>query len=153
MSEALIAAIAAGIGGVIAAIGTLIVNIIKAKKEKTGDLEAQYSHTENLVKLYQTQTNSLIDIQAKLTDVAENLKEGISELSNKVDSFHQEQQTYNIVMIRHDITQVYETYREAKKFPDEVAASCFNLYDIYKKIGGNSYITEIVEEMKGWERT
>jgi hypothetical protein len=40
MSEALIAAIAAGIGGVIAAIGTFAVNIIKAKKEKTGDLEA-----------------------------------------------------------------------------------------------------------------
>lgn len=153
MSEVVIAAIAAGVGVVLTSIGKLIVDTIKAKKEKTGDKELEYNHSENLVKLYQTQTNSLIDIQAKLSDVAEDLKDGISELSNKVDTFHQEQQAYNIVVIRHDITQVYETYKEAKKLPEEVAASCFNLYDIYKEIGGNSYITEIVEEMKDWERT
>jgi hypothetical protein len=42
LSEAVIAAIAAGVGGTVAALGTLIVKTIKAKKEKTGDLELQY---------------------------------------------------------------------------------------------------------------
>jgi hypothetical protein len=42
MSEAIIAAIAAGIGVVLTGLGTVIVNVIKAKKETTKDLELQY---------------------------------------------------------------------------------------------------------------
>jgi hypothetical protein len=51
MGVELVAAIGAAIGVVCGALGTLIVNVVKAKKTKTEDLELQYNHSENLVKL------------------------------------------------------------------------------------------------------
>lgn len=152
MSEVVIAAIAAGVGAILTAVGKVIVDVIKAKKEKTKDKELEYNHSENLVKLYQAQTNSLIDISEKLKDVEKDLKEGISELSNKVDTFHQEQKEFNIIMLRHDITSTYYEYKDKEYIPEHIYMSTLDLYDKYTKLGGNSYVHNLIEDFQ-WRKT
>lgn len=145
MNEVIIAAIAAGVGAVLTAVGKLIVDTIKAKKEKTGDLELQYSHEENLIKLTSTLRNDLVS-------QLEEIKDEVSSLNDKIDEFSREQRSYNISMLRHDITCVYENYKKEKRIPTQIYQSMIELYDKYKKIGGNSYVKEIVAEMKEWDK-
>ena len=54
--------------------------------------------------------------------------------------------------MRHDIVSVYEVYKEEKVIPTTVYESTMWLYDTYKAAGGNSFITDVIEEMKTWER-
>lgn len=152
MSEALIAAIGAGIGAIVAAIGTLIVNTIKAKKQKTGDLELQYQHQERLVELTSGLRQDLNQTLEELKEHFDDIKESFDNLEHKVDLFHSEQNQINLSMLRHDIVQVYEFYKEKEVMPLAVYESTMNLYDKYKAMGGNSFVDEIVEEMKGWRR-
>lgn len=152
MSEALIAAIAAGAGAVVAAIGTLIVNTIKAKKEKTGDLELQYQHQERLVELTSGLRQDLNQTLEELKEHFDDIKESFNSLEQKVDQFHSEQNQINLSMLRHDIVQVYEFYKEKKVMPLTVYESTMNLYDKYKAAGGNSFIDQVVAEMKTWNK-
>ena len=145
MNEVIIAAIAAGVGAILTAAGKLVVDIIKAKKEKTGDKELQYSHEENLIKLTSTLRNDLVP-------QFEEIKDQIQNIDDKLDSFHKEQNIYNIAMIRHDVVQVYETYKEKKIIPMPVYQSILDLYDKYEKLGGNSWCHEIIEKMKEWDK-
>lgn len=152
MSEALIAAIGAGIGAVVAAIGTLIVNTIKAKKEKTGDLELQYAHQERLIELTSGLRQDLNQTLEEIKEHFDEMKESFNCLENKVELFHSEQNQINLSMLRHDIVQVYEFYKEKKVMPLAVYESTLNLYDKYKAAGGNSFIDEIIVEMKTWDK-
>ena len=152
MSEALIAAIGAGIGAVVAAVGTLIVNTIKAKKQKTGDLELQYQHQERLVELTSGLRQDLNQTLEELKEHFDDIKESFNSLENKVDQFHSEQNQINLSMLRHDIVQVYEFYKEKEAMPLAVYESTMNLYDKYKAAGGNSFIDEIITEIKKWNK-
>ena len=39
-----------------------------------------------------------------------------------------------------------------KEIPSAIYQSAMNLYDQYKALGGNSFISEEVEEMKMWKK-
>lgn len=145
MSEVIIAAIAAGIGVILTGLGKLIVDTIKAKKEKTGDLELQYTHQERLIELTSGLRN---DVVAEFGEIKDNL----DSLNDKLDSMVTEQNQINLAMLRHDIVQVYEFYKEKKVIPLAVYESTLNLYDKYKAAGGNSFIDEIVTEIKTWNK-
>lgn len=142
MSEALIAAIAAGVGAVLAGLGTVIVNVIKAKNEpKMKEIE--------LGEKLDTQLDSLKNsIKASF----EEIKESVEDLNDKLDSFQTSQKNYNIAMIRHEIVDTYETYNGSKKIPLPVYQSILDLYDKYKSLGGNSFVHEIIEKMKEWDK-
>lgn len=56
-----------------------------------------------------------------------------------------------VVSLRHSITNIYERYKNEKKFPTHVKEDLFSLFEQYEKLGGNHYVKQIVEEMKGWE--
>lgn len=155
ISEGIIAAVCGGIGAILTALGILIVNVVKAKKGKTGDLEAQYSHTENLIKLIGGQKEQLGELNQSIKEVKKvmsGVSKDLDRLDNKIEKFHSEQKNYNVVVIRHDIVQTYETYRSVKKMPEGVWASTLNLYEIYRDLGGNGWISELVDEMKKWEK-
>ena len=152
ITEGLIAAIAGGIGAIITGLGALVVNIIKAKKTKTGDRELEYSHMEKMVSLMSGVSQNFQDFKKDINKRFDEVSLGFDGISTQLSQFHQEQTEYNITMIRHDIVQVYETYRGVKRIPEQVYQSTFELYDIYKGLGGNSYVRELVEEMKKWER-
>ena len=142
MSEAIIAAIAAGVGAVLAGLGTVIVNVIKAKNEpKIKELE--------LGEKFETQIQGL---KASLESFFAEIKESVEDLTDKFDDFRIEQKGYNIVMIRHSIVDVYETYKDQKKIPMPLYQSTIELYDRYKGLGGNSWCHELIEEMKEWDK-
>lgn len=74
-------------------------------------------------------------------------------MDKKLEDFHSEQKSINLVMLRHDIVQVYEYYKNSAAIPTDLYESTMNLYDQYKAAGGNGFITEIMNEMKTWSKT
>lgn len=59
---------------------------------------------------------------------------------------------HELTILRHEITLIYEKYRKEKKLPTRIKQSLCSLYEQYKELGGNSYITTIMEEMlEVWE--
>lgn len=141
MGVELVAAIGAAIGVVCGALGTLIVNVVKAKKEKTGDLELQYTHSENLVKLATGQSQDLIEIK----NMVQGLKEGIEE--NK-----EQQEEVNRMLLRRAFLDIYFRYEKSKKIPEDQFESALDIYTVYKNQGGNGYIETLKDELKSWER-
>lgn len=142
ISEAIIAAIAAGVGAVLAGLGTVIVNVIKAKNEpKIKELELGEKFDSQIQGLKTSLESSFAEI-----------KESVDDLTDKFDDFRIEQKGYNIVMIRHSIVDVYETYKDQKKIPMPLYQSTIELYDKYKGLGGNSWCHELIEEMKEWDK-
>lgn len=155
LTEAIIAAIAAGAGAIITGIGTIIVQIIKAKKTKTEDKELEFNHTENLVRLTTSMTDvneTINNLKNEIMPMLNGLSKDVDSINKKVESFHTEWKDYNIVMLRHDITSVYQHYKDSAAIPQGIYQSTMELYDKYSKLGGNSYIKEIVEEMKEWKK-
>ena len=85
MSEVVIAAIAAGVGAILAAAGKMIVDIVKAKNEpKIKEIE--------LGEKFETQ---LAGLKNSLTQSFEEIKESMQDLSDRVDNFHKEQKERN----------------------------------------------------------
>jgi len=146
MGVEVIAAIGAAIGVVCGALGTLVVNIIKAKKEKTGDKELEYGHTETLVQLVSGQTQELLEVKNLISNMKEDLTERIDAVDEKLDGFIEEQKEFNIIMLRHNITSTYYEYRDKEYIPEHIYMSTLDLYDRYTKLGGNSYVHNLIED-------
>lgn len=144
------------IGGIIGAIGTAIAVVIKAAFSRNQNKKDQFDHEENLVKLSTSMTNvnqAISELRNEMTSLFNGFSKDLDKLDKKLDDFHSEWKDYNVVMLRHDITSVYQYYKDSAAIPQNVYQSTMELYDKYLKLGGNSYVHEIVEEMKGWSKT
>ena len=97
ITEALVGAIAAGIVLVLAKIGEVIVNVIKAKKEPD-----------------QAQTNKML--------------------------------------LKREICSIYWQFEHEKRIPEREFESAFNIYTVYRDLGGNGLAQEYINEIKTWER-
>lgn len=53
--------------------------------------------------------------------------------------------------LKTEIGLLYCIYREKKCIPDDVRKWLYGAYDDYKRLNGNSYIDDIMNEMKGWD--
>lgn len=53
--------------------------------------------------------------------------------------------------IRHEITYIYEKYKDRKVLPGNTKNDLCSLYEAYTLLNGNSYIHEIYEEMMKWD--
>ena len=98
--------------------------------------------------LREDRTEIVRKFDLKLDDVTQHIK----EVDEKIDTFVKDQQEVNISLLRHNIVDVYENFRGSKRMPQEVYQSTLSLYDRYVLEGGNSYVKEIVEQMKTWEK-
>lgn len=144
------------IGAIIGAIGTAIVGIIKAAHGRNQNKQDQHLHEENLVKLSSSMTNvnqAISELKSEMTSLFNGFSKDLDKLDRKLDDFHSEWKDYNVVMLRHDITSVYEYYKDSAAIPKVVYESTMSLYDKYQGLGGNSYVHEIIEEMKTWSKT
>lgn len=144
------------IGAIIGAIGTAIVGIIKAAHGRNQNKQDQHLHEENLVKLSSSMTNvnqAISELRSEMTSLFNGFSKDLDKLDRKLDDFHSEWKDYNVVMLRHDITSVYEYYKDSAAIPKVVYESTMSLYDKYQGLGGNSYVHEIIEEMKTWSKT
>lgn len=144
------------ITGIIAATGVALVNIIKALYSRNQNKKDQQLHEENLIKLSSSMTNvnqAISELRSEIMPVLNGMSKDLDRVDRKLEDFHSEWKDYNIVMLRHDITSVYEHYKDAAAIPKIIYESTMNLYDKYQKLGGNSYVHEIIEEMKTWSKT
>lgn len=61
------------------------------------------------------------------------------------------QQKADVSSLRHSITRIYEEYKDNKTLPSNVKEDLCSLYENYLKLGGNSYVKQITNEMLGWK--
>lgn len=144
------------LAGIIAAVGVALVNIIKAAFSRNQNKKDQLDHEENLIKLSSSMTNvnqAISELRSEVMPILNGLSKDLDRVDRKLEDFHSEWKDYNIVMLRHDITSVYQHYKSSAAIPQGLYQSTMELYDKYEKLGGNSYVHEIVEEMKEWEKT
>ena len=122
MGEAIVAIIAA-LGGTAG-----LVSIINAfKQPKRSDQEVQ-------------------DLVLKAIEKSD-LNQKFKDINDRLDS-HLESQ---LSILRHEITEIYYKYLENKEIPAHTKESVLMMYEQYEKLGGNSYVHTIVEEIKSWE--
>lgn len=155
MDTAIIAAIVGGISAIIGALGTVIVNIIRAKKEPDkADLELK-----NNLEKEKEKSDAAIET---FTNFGKDIKVSIEELKNKIGDLETQAKTRfdqiddkfaevegtNDDMIRNTLTHIYFKYKNAKKIPHYEKENVLYLSARYK---GNTYVHTIVDEMKNWE--
>lgn len=143
------------IAGIIAAVGVALVNIIKAAFSRNQNKKDQLEHEENLVKLSSSMTNvnqAISELRNEIMPMLNGMSKDLDRVDRKLEDFHSEWKDYNIVMLRHDITSVYEHYKDSAAIPKVIYESTMSLYDKYSSLGGNSYVTCIIEEMKLWKK-
>lgn len=144
------------IGGIIGAVGTALIGVIRAAFSRNQNKKDQLDHEENLIKLSSSMTNvnqAISELRAEIMPMLNGLSKDLDRVDRKLEDFHTEWKDYNIVMLRHDITSVYEQYKSSAAMPKVIYESTMNLYDKYQALGGNSYVHDIVEEMKTWQKT
>lgn len=150
ISEAVIAAIAAGLGSVIGVIGKVAVDIIKAKRaanesdEIKEDLETEKAIAEEKRK----------EFYQAIEKLNETMNVRFTQLDGKIDEMKSQTDQHKniaIVELRHSITEVYYQYCDKKSFSHNMKEDVCSLYEAYSKLGGNSYVHEIYEEMMTWE--
>lgn len=143
------------IAAIIGAVAAGVVNIIKAAFSRNQNKKDQLDHEENLIKLSSSMTNvnqAISELRAEIMPMLNGFSKDLDRMDRKLEDFHSEQKSINLVMLRHDIVQVYEYYKSSAAIPTDLYESTMNLYDQYKAAGGNGFISQIVEEMKKWER-
>lgn len=150
ISEAVIAAIAAGLGSVIGVIGKVAVDIIKAKRAA--------SESEDIKEDLETEKAIAEEKRKEFYEAVEKLNETMNtrftQLDEKIDEMKAQTDQHKniaIVELRHSITEVYYQYCDKKSFSHNVKEDVCSLYEAYSKLGGNSYVHEIYEEMMSWE--
>lgn len=144
------------IAAIIGAIGTALVGIIGASKKRSQNRKDQLDHEENLIKLSSSMTNvnqAISELRSEMSSLLNGMSKDMDRIDRKLEDFHSEWKDYNIVMLRHDITSVYQHYKDSAAIPQGIYQSTMELYDKYQSLGGNSYVHEIVEEMKTWSKT
>lgn len=143
------------IGTIIGAVGTVLVNLIKAAHGRNQNRKDQQIHEENLLRIG-TEMNgvssSISEFKEEINSSLNKLSERLDKVDSKLDNFAAEQKSINVVSLRHSITQVFYSYRDKKEIPSAVYQSTMNLYDQYKSLGGNSFICGEIEEMKSWKK-
>lgn len=143
------------IAGIVGAIGVALVNVIKALYSRNQNKVDQQIHEENLIKLSSSMTNvnqAISELRSEIMPMLNGFSKDLDRMDKKLEDFHSEQKSINLVMLRHDIVQVYEQYKSSAAIPTDLYESTMNLYDQYKAAGGNGFIKSIIKEIEMWEK-
>lgn len=57
----------------------------------------------------------------------------------------------NLAILRNTITHIYFKYKDSKKIPHYEKENVLYLYENYEKLNGNSYVKDIITNIKTWE--
>ena len=123
---ALVTAAFAGIAGVIAA-------LYKRNQNK----KDQFEHVEKLVEISSGQNE---------------IKQDIKNLTAAVVKLDENQRSTDIILLRNAFLTIYFAYEKEKEIPETQYESACGIYDVYHQLGGNSFTTEKMQEMKTWKR-
>lgn len=56
-----------------------------------------------------------------------------------------------VALLRHEIVNVYVSKKEDKEIPFFLKESVLIIYEVYKALGGNSFVTQLINEIKQWK--
>lgn len=132
-------AVAGSITSIIAFI-TFLIKPVRNKLICYIKKELGYNETNESIKKLNNEVKVLYD-KIRSTDVK---LEGYIQLQKKRNDLNDEAQLYNL---RQHINEVYIRYMQLGKIPVEVRENLVKGYNVYKKLGGNSYIERVVEEL------
>lgn len=57
----------------------------------------------------------------------------------------------DLAILRNTITHIYFKYKDDKKIPQFEKENVLALYENYQKLGGNSYVHNVVDAIKEWD--
>lgn len=102
-----------------------------------------------------TNTQDLQDTNQKQNKDIEDIKATLIKLNDKIDSLSSESSDIKNVMMqqcRNIVKNIYYKYHEAKKIPLYERKTVDKTFEIYHdRLGGNSYIQLLYNEIKKWE--
>lgn len=155
MSEVLIAAIFAGLGGLVGAVGKVIVDVIRAKHEPDqADLELKdelQREKEKSDTAIATFTDFGKDIKKCMEDMKTEMNQKFEDMNEKITDYREETRNINKSELRHSITQIYYAHKDEKALDLRTKDDLCSLYEAYSSIGGNSFAHELYEEMMNWD--
>ena len=56
-----------------------------------------------------------------------------------------------VALLRHEIVKAYEEHKATKTIPIILKESVMIIYKIYKALGGNGFIKQLVDEISTWK--
>lgn len=91
-------------------------------------------------------------LQSTIQEATENRFNFIEDSLGEITYELEKRQKQEVVILRHEITLIYEKYRKSRQLPTRIKQNLCSLYEQYQDLGGNSYVSSIVEEMiEEWE--
>ena len=76
-----------------------------------------------------------------------------SEKLDQIEESLKEKDITDLAILRNTITHIYFKYKDGKKIPHYEKDNALYLFTQYEKLGGNSYVKEIIEKIKEWEES
>lgn len=83
--------------------------------------------------------------------IADIVKEATKDEFDKIHAFIDKTEKTDLTTLRHEITLIYEKYRDKKEIPMRMRENLCSLYEDYVQRDGNSYVKTIYEEMLDWK--
>ena len=111
--------------------------IIGALYKRNQNRKDQYEHEERLIEISSGQNE---------------IKQDIKSIAAAIVKLDQNQVSTDKMLLRNSILQIYFTYEKEQAIPEAQYESVLGLYDVYHDLGGNSWITDKVNEMRTWRR-
>ena len=56
-----------------------------------------------------------------------------------------------VALLRHEIVNVYVQHKDSKELPYFLKESVLIIYEVYNALGGNSFVEQLINEMKLWK--
>lgn len=78
----------------------------------------------------------------------------INSYKKKVEEKNTNEQLQNkalLTLLKNNLTSTYFVYSELKEIPDYVYQNFLDELDVYKSLGGNTFIEKIAKKMEGWK--
>lgn len=112
-----------------------------------------------MVKLIGGAAGAILSIIALITALSKKpkqwliniIKEATRDEFDRIHSFIEKTEKTDLTTLRHEITLIYEKYRDKKEIPMRMRENLCTLYEDYVRRGGNSYVKTIYEEMMNWK--
>lgn len=112
-----------------------------------------------MVKLIGGAAGAILSIIALITALSKKpkqwlintIKEATKDEFDRIHSFIEKTEKTDLTTLRHEITLIYEKYRDKKEIPMRMRENLCTLYEDYVRRGGNSYVKTIYEEMMNWK--
>lgn len=56
-----------------------------------------------------------------------------------------------LALLRHEIVNVYVAHKDTKALPYFLKESVLIIYEVYHALGGNSFVEQLINEMRLWK--